>query len=73
VSIRDDLGEGRELGLPFCCRLRFAIEWAFFPNYEQAVRRGLCFNHDEIEYVPCGIFHRATLTHAEYERLLARR
>jgi hypothetical protein len=70
VSIRSDLREGRDLGVPLCCRARFALEWALAPQREQAVRRGICFNREQIEYVPCGIFHRATLTHAEHEQLL---
>jgi hypothetical protein len=73
MSIRHDLHEGRELGVPLCCRLLFAVQWRFFPNHEQAVRRGIRFNHDGIEWVPCGIFHQATVTHAEYEETLARR
>jgi hypothetical protein len=73
LELPRDLREGRELGIPLCCRLRFAIEWAFFPYHESAVRRGIRFNHDGIEYVPCGVLHRATVTHAEYDEVLARR
>jgi hypothetical protein len=71
VSIRSDLREGRDLGVPLCCRLLFAVQWRFFPNYEQAVHRGIRFNPDGIQYVPCGILHRATVTHAEHESMLA--
>jgi hypothetical protein len=68
-----DLREGRELGFPLCCCLRWALTYAFDVESEQACKRGVRFTADEIEYVPCGIFHQATVTHAEYERLLERR
>jgi hypothetical protein len=37
---------------------------------EQALERGIRFNPDGIEYVPCRILHDATLTHRESEHLL---
>jgi hypothetical protein len=70
VSIRSDLREGRELGFPLCCRIRFAVEYALNPESEQAPKRGIRFNRDRDEYVPCGVIHEAAVTHAEYERLL---
>jgi hypothetical protein len=62
VSIRSDLREGRELGIPLCCRLRFALDWGFRPEFESCVSRGGRFNADEIEYVPCDWFHKAMVT-----------
>lgn len=74
MSVRTDLCEGREAGVPLCCcRLRFAIEYALDPDHEQAVHRRISLTRTLIEYVPCGIFHRATITHADYEQTLARR
>jgi hypothetical protein len=70
VSIRFDLREGRELGLPLCCRLRFALEYALNPDSGQALRRGISLTRDQIEYIPCGILHKPEYTHAEYEVLL---
>ena len=70
VSIRSVLREGRELGIPLCCQLRFALEEAFRFDPEQALERGVCFNAGGIEYVPCRIFHEATLTHREHEHLI---
>jgi hypothetical protein len=72
MTIRDDLREGRELGAPLCCRLLFAIEWRYFPRHEQARHRGIRFNEDRQPYIPCGVLHRAELSHADYERELAR-
>jgi hypothetical protein len=70
VSIRSDFREGQELGIPLCCRLRFALEWAFFPEWPQAFNRRVCFTAERVEYVPCGILHQAALTHREREDLL---
>jgi hypothetical protein len=70
MSIRSTLREGRELHAPFCCRLRFALEEALRYDPEQALERGIRFNPDGIEYVPCRILHDATLTHRESEHLL---
>jgi hypothetical protein len=70
MRMRRTLREGRELGLPFCCRLRFALEEALRYDVEQALERGVRFNPDGIEYVPCRIFHDATLTHREHEHWL---
>lgn len=64
--------EGRELGVPLCCRLLFALEWRFFPDYDQAVHRGICFNQDGIQWVPCGVLHRATVTFDEHQEMLDR-
>jgi hypothetical protein len=70
MSIRTDLRQGRDLGLPFCCRWRWALAYAINPDGEQAVKRGICFNADGIEYIPCRVFHKATVTHREHERLI---
>jgi hypothetical protein len=70
VSIRSDLREGRELGAPLCCRLRFALEYAVNPDRGQAVSRGVRFTADQIEYVSRRLLHKATLTHREREQLL---
>jgi hypothetical protein len=72
-AIRSDLRQGRELGAPICCRLRFALEYALNPEAEQCLKRGVRFAADGIEYVPCRVFHQATYTHAEYEHLLSER
>jgi hypothetical protein len=71
VSIRSDLREGRELGVPLCCRLRWTIEYALNPDGEQAPARGIRLTPAGDEYVPCEIRHEAAVTHAEYEQLLA--
>jgi hypothetical protein len=49
VTLRSDLREGRELGAPLCCRLRFALQYAINPEAEQALKRGvrLTRNGDE--------------------------
>jgi hypothetical protein len=70
VSVRSDLREGRELGIPLCCRLRFALEYALNPNGEQSLERGIRLTPSGDEYVPCRVVHEATVTHAEYEYLL---
>jgi hypothetical protein len=65
-----DLEQGAELGIPLCCRLRFALETALTPHHDSALHRGIRFNHDGIEYVPCGWLHQPTISHADYERQL---
>jgi hypothetical protein len=70
MSIRSDLSEGRRLGAPFCCRLRFALEYALNPNAGQSLMRGVRLTRDGDEYVPCRVFHKTTFTHAEHEYLL---
>jgi hypothetical protein len=65
-----DMKYGRNEGFPFCCRLRYSLEAAILYDPEQALSRGVRFNQQGIEYVPCGIFHEATLTHREHEHLL---
>jgi hypothetical protein len=67
ARLRTTLGEGRELRIPRCCRLRFAIEEAIRWDPEQALERGIRYTRNGIEYVPCRIFHEATLTHREHE------
>ena len=62
-----DMEEGCELGVPFCCRLRFSIEWMLFPDYPQATKRGVCLNPHGIPWVPCGIFHFLTLSTTQWE------
>jgi hypothetical protein len=66
----DDMRQGRQLRVPFCCRLRYALEAATRYDPEQALTRGIRFNQHGIEYVPCGLFHQATLTHREHEHRL---
>ena len=61
MSIRSDLREGRENGFPLCCRLRFALTEALRPGCEQAGARGVSRTETGIEYVPCGIRHKATV------------
>jgi len=64
------LREGREIGAPFCCRLRYAIAELLNPDAEQCVKRGVRFGTDRIEYVPCGLLHKAAVTHREHEHTL---
>ena len=72
MSVRTDLREGREAGVPLCCRLRWTLTYRLNPDNEQALCRGISLTRRRrSEYVPCGILHRATFTHAEYENLLA--
>ena len=71
VPIVADLREGHTNGFPACCTLRYALT-ALIPQQEQALHRGLRFTPAGIEYVPCLVRHKATLTHAERERLLER-
>jgi hypothetical protein len=66
----NDMRYGRNEGFPFCCRLRYSLEEAILRDPEPAVWRGLRFNELKVEYVPCGIFHQATLTHREHEHLI---
>jgi hypothetical protein len=61
LSIRSDLREGRENGFPLCCRLRFALTEALRPGSEQAGARGVSRTETGIEYVPCGVRHKATV------------
>jgi hypothetical protein len=70
MSVRATLREGRDNQFPTCCRWRYALEEAVRYDPEQALNRGIRFNPDRIEYVPCRIFHEATLTHREHEHLL---
>jgi hypothetical protein len=70
MTLRSDLREGRDLGAPFCCRLRWALEYALNPDGEQSVKRGVRVTTVGDEYIPCGVFHQAHYTHAEYEELL---
>jgi hypothetical protein len=71
MTIRSDLRQGRELGAPFCCRVRFALEYALNPDGEQSLKRGVRLTRDGDEYVPCRVLHQADYTHAEYEALLS--
>jgi len=61
MSIRSDLREGRENGFPLCCTLRFALTEELWPRSEQALARGVSRTEAGIEYVPCGIRHKATV------------
>jgi hypothetical protein len=67
-----DMEEGRMLGVPFCCRLRWSIEWMLFPLSAQAAKRGVCFNPRGIPWVPCGVFHFLTLSSVEWEQRFQR-
>jgi hypothetical protein len=72
VSIRfATLLEGRELGAPLCCVLRYTLEEALNPDAEQCVQRGVRFKRNGDEYVPCLILHQAAVTHAELNELLS--
>ena len=71
MSIRSDLRQGRELGIPACCRWLFATQYALNPDHEQAVHRGLRFNPDGAPWVPCGVFHHATVAVDDYNAWLA--
>jgi hypothetical protein len=68
---RSDLRRGRADGFPLCCRARFALTYALDRESEQAGKRGIRFAADSTPYIPCGWLHEATLTHREYEQLLA--
>jgi hypothetical protein len=72
MSLRSDLREGHAIGVPVCCNLRWSLTYALDHHAEQAVGRGVAFTRDQIEYIPCGVFHKPTLTLAEYDRLLDR-
>jgi hypothetical protein len=62
-----DMEEGRELGAPFCCRLRWSIEeMCLSPG--QAGMRGVRFNARGEPWVPCGVFHFPTLSVIELEQ-----
>jgi len=71
LPIVSDVRDGRAAGFPVCCIARYALA-ALIPQREQALHRGIRFTPAGIEYVPCLIRHAATLTHAEYDRLLER-
>jgi hypothetical protein len=70
MRFRTTLREGRERRFPLCCRWRYALEEAIRSDPEQAVERGVRWAANGIEYVPCAIRHKATITHREYEHLL---
>lgn len=74
MQFRRDMKQGRELGVPFCCRLRFAIEYLFDPLLDpdsgQCLRRGVRFNKDGEPFVPCNVLHKPTLTRREWEKLV---
>jgi hypothetical protein len=74
VSIlRRDWRDGHAEGYPLCCRLRYCLTAAVtLDRSEQAKRRGVRCTELGRVYVPCGVRHRATLTHAEAELLLER-
>jgi hypothetical protein len=61
-----DMEEGRVLGVPFCCRLRWSLEEMCFRS-SQAAKRGVCFNPHGIPWVPCGVFHFLTLSTVQLE------
>ncbi|HET6172940.1 MAG TPA: hypothetical protein VFD90_10065 [Gaiellales bacterium] len=63
------LREGKAAQFPACCRWRFAIEELLTAGQsEQCLDRGVRFTTIGALYVPCAIVHKATLTHAEWER-----
>jgi hypothetical protein len=53
-----------------CTACGVTLEEPILSDPEPPVWRGLRFNEQKIEYVPCGTFHQATLTHREHEHLL---
>jgi hypothetical protein len=61
VTMRTDLREGRENGIPLCCCLRYTLTEALRPDAAQALERGFCKTPGGMEYVPCGIPHKATV------------
>jgi hypothetical protein len=61
VSIRSDLREGRENGVPLCCRWRWSLTDALRPEAEQALDRGVSRTTAGVEYVPCRVLHTATV------------
>ena len=61
LRVCSDLREGRENGFPLCCCLRFALTWALKPESHQAIERGVSRTEAGLEFVPCGILHRATV------------
>jgi hypothetical protein len=66
-----DWRDGRAHGYPLCCRLRYCLTAALtLDRSEQARKRGVRITELGSVYVPCGVRHRATLTHAEVELLL---
>jgi hypothetical protein len=67
-----DMEEGREIGVPFCCRLRWSIEWALFPWSAQAASRGVRFNPRGEPRVPCAVLHFLTLSSVEWEQRFQR-
>jgi hypothetical protein len=69
-STRINLRNGRQDGFPICCRWRWTIEYAINPDRDMALERGIRFTADDVEFVPCNVFHKAAITHAEHERLL---
>lgn len=54
-------------------RVPFALDWALRPEWESCVNRGARFNAEGIPWVPCGLLHKPTVTHAELEQRLALR
>jgi hypothetical protein len=71
MTFISDLTRGRADSIPFCCRLHWALTYALDRESGQARRRGICFTADETPYVPCGILHQPTMTHAEFSERLA--
>ena len=71
IPIVSDIREGDANGFPACCVIRYAFT-ALIPQREQSLKRGVRFTTSDVVYVPCGLLHKATLTHAEFERLLER-
>lgn len=71
MTLLATLREGRAERFPACCRWRFALEELVTAGRsEQSLKRGVRFTTTGVEYAPCRVIHRATLTHAEYERRL---
>jgi hypothetical protein len=70
AEFANDMKHGKQCGFPFCCRLRYSLEAAVRYDPEQALKRGIRWASTGIEYVPCWIFHKGTVTHRESEHLL---
>jgi hypothetical protein len=71
--LRRDWRDGRADAIPPCCVLRYTLQAALtLDRSEQARTRGVRITELGCVYVPCGVRHQATLTHAEVELLLSR-
>jgi hypothetical protein len=61
AGLRSVLREGKAIGLPLCCRWRYALTEAVRPGAEQAIERGVSRTDAGMEYVPCRILHAPTV------------